>query len=352
MTQKRLYGFGVFFVFACVVIALACTTPVYQYSLQRWPADPYQLVVLYRDSLSASDNNLLVALDTAVNAYQPPANLVIKAVNISKPLPLELAGLLPGIAVTGSMPLVVLRYPKVIRNGKPVWTGPLTNNLVHSLVTSPARRRMADGLLQGCSGVWAFIESGAARKDTEALARLQSQNLPVVTISRADPLERITIAMLMHSELDLFGYRDQPMVFPIYGRGRALYSLVGRGIIRDNINDARRFLEGPCACEIKMQNPGTDLLMGANWNESYALFPAIEDEPVPPLSGVFAERESTGMVLSNRIPSDSTRPSEPGITPMSGMRLMSIVVGTGIVLAGVIIIASAAVIVRARKARQ
>lgn len=350
MIYKRLYSLSAFFVFICIVITLACTTPVYQYSLQRWPADPYQAVVLYRDSLSPSDSKLLMALDTMINTYQPPANLIVKPVNISGPLPRELSGL-SGITPTGSVPLVVLCYPQVIQGGRPVWSGPLTSNLVQVLVMSPARTRIAEGLLQGCSGMWAFVESGDTQKDTEARARLQAQNLPVVTISRADPRETITIAMLMHSELDLFGYRDQPMVFPLYGRGRAVYSLVGRGIIRDNINDVRRFLEGPCACEIKMQNPGTDLLMGANWNDAYTLFPAIEDEPVPPLSGVFAEREPTGTVLSSRIPSNSTRPSEPRSVPLSVRRLAGIVVGTGIVLAGVIIIASMFVIVHARKAR-
>jgi hypothetical protein len=332
------------------MIAFACTTPVYQYSLQRWPADPYQVVVLYRDSLSAADNALLLALDTTVNSYQPPANLFIKPVNISEPLPRELSGV-AGIVTTGSMPRVVLRYPKMIQKGKAVWSGLLTSNLVQSLVRSPARTRIAEGLLQGCSGVWACIESGDKQKDTAALSKLRSAQLSVVSIARTDPLEAITIAMLMHSEPDLFDYCEEPIVFPIYGRGRALYSLVGRGIHLDNITDARSFLEGPCACEIKMQNPGTDLLMGANWNEAYTLFPEIEDEPVPPLSGVFAESELTETVLSNGVPSSSVGPPEPLPDPASGLDLMSIVIVTGSVLAGIIIMASVIVVMRVRNAR-
>jgi len=305
---------------------------------------------LYRDSLSAADNALLLALDTVVNSYQPPANLFIKPVNISEPLPRELSSV-SGIDTTGSMPRVVLRYPKIIQKGKTIWAGSLTSNLVQSLVTSPARERIAEGLLQGCSSVWAFIESGDKEKDTATLTKLQSAQLPVVSIARTDPLEVITIAMLMHSEPDLFDYREEPIVFPVYGRGRALYSLVGRGINVDNINDARGFLEGPCACEIKMQNPGTDLLMGANWNEAYTLFPEIEDEPVPQLSGVFTEPELTGTVLSTGVPSSSVNPPESLPAPASDLDLMSIVIGTGSILAGIIITASVIVIMRARNAR-
>jgi hypothetical protein len=204
--------------------------------------------------------------------------------------------------------------------------------------------------------VWAFIESGNRTKDSAALAQLRSAQVPVVSIARTDPLEAITIAMLMHSEPDLFEYLEEPIVFPVYGRGRALYSLVGRGIIPDNINDARSFLEGPCACEIKMQNPGTDLLMGADWNDVYTLFPEIEDEPIPPLSGVFAERAPTATALAAEMTTGTAVRTDgsPGIRTdrMSRSGLGRIVFGTGIILVVAIIIASIGMIVLARRARR
>jgi len=36
--------------------ACACTVPVFRYSLERWPADPYGIFVLHGGDLSAEDN--------------------------------------------------------------------------------------------------------------------------------------------------------------------------------------------------------------------------------------------------------------------------------------------------------
>jgi hypothetical protein len=45
-----------------------------------------------------------------------------------------------------------------------------------------------------------------------------------------------------------------------------LYALVGAGITADNIREAGAFLVGACSCEVKRQNPGTDLLMAVDWD--------------------------------------------------------------------------------------
>ena len=65
---------------------------------------------------------------------------------------------------------------------------------------------------------------------------------------------------------DLELYSSQPMAFPVYGRGRVLYSLVGDGINRQSIAEACAFLVGPSACEIKASNPGSDLLIPLDWD--------------------------------------------------------------------------------------
>jgi hypothetical protein len=70
--------------------------------------------------------------------------------------------------------------------------------------------------------------------------------------------------MLLRSEPDL-AERSDPMVFPVFGRGRALLPLVGAGITARNIHDSAAFLVGACSCEVKELNPGFDLLLAANW---------------------------------------------------------------------------------------
>jgi hypothetical protein len=98
--------------------------------------------------------------------------------------------------------------------------------------------------------------------------------------------------LLLGSEADLGEYSNEPVIFPVFGRGRALYALIGEGINTDNIRETVAFLVGPCGCEIKMMNPGVDLLMAANWDAAamrfYEEFYETYNE-VPEVTGVMPE---------------------------------------------------------------
>jgi hypothetical protein len=111
----------------------------------------------------------------------------------------------------------------------------------------------------------------------------------VLRISRTDAAETILLTLLLNSESDLHEYGSEPIVFPVYGRGRAFLSLVGKGINEETIMRMAGFLTGPCACEIKMENPGTDLLIAAQWMAAIANMPVAEPEPPPKLTSVFPE---------------------------------------------------------------
>ena len=161
------------------------------------------------------------------------------------------------------------------------------------------RTKIAERILDGESAVWIFLESGDTDQDNATAEMLKSQlshmestlKLPetvdwtadgtessssneqelriafsLIRVSRDDPREMMLIQMLMHSEPDLFDYISYPMVFPVYGRGRALYALIGDGINERNIHLACTFVTGACSCEIKAINPGVDLLMTVDWD--------------------------------------------------------------------------------------
>jgi hypothetical protein len=100
------------------------------------------------------------------------------------------------------------------------------------------------------------------------------------------------LTLLLNSEPDLDEYSNEPVVFPVFGRGRVLYALIGQGITTDNIRETIAFLVGPCGCEIKMMSPGVDLLMAANWDAAamqfYQEFYETYNE-VPELTGVMPE---------------------------------------------------------------
>jgi hypothetical protein len=93
------------------------------------------------------------------------------------------------------------------------------------------------------------------------------------------------IEMLLSSEEDLREEKPQTMAFPIFGRGRALYALVGKGINNDTIDAAGADLTGPCTCTVKEQNPGIDMLMPVAWDELVEKLPEA-DKPLPPLVGL------------------------------------------------------------------
>jgi hypothetical protein len=71
--------------------------------------------------------------------------------------------------------------------------------------------------------------------------------------------------MLVRCESDLAD-RSEALAFPVFGRGRALWPLVGRGINAKNVQEASEFLVGACSCQVKEQNPGFDLLLSADWD--------------------------------------------------------------------------------------
>ncbi len=75
-----------------------------------------------------------------------------------------------------------------------------------------------------------------------------------------------SFANLVHCEPDI-PTRQEPLVYPVFGRGRSLLPMIGAGIIADNIQEYAEFLVGACSCEIKEQNPGFDLsVAAANWD--------------------------------------------------------------------------------------
>jgi hypothetical protein len=282
-------------VFTCASPAWACDVPVFRYALEYWPAAPYQVDVLSHTPLSAREREALQRLDGAPSPAAPRANAVIRLADPADPSNASSERLWRELG-SPALPLLVLHD---IHTRRPIWSGPLTASNAAKLVDSPARREVARRILEGHSAVWVLLESGDRAKDSAAKARLettlreleQTLKLPdpqgsapfsgeeatapprpplqlrfsFLTVSRGDPAESVFAQLLLHTEQDLDRYSAEPMVFPVYGRGRVLYALVGRGITRENLEEAGRFLIGACSCEAKEENPGTDLLIAADW---------------------------------------------------------------------------------------
>jgi len=100
---------------------------------------------------------------------------------------------------------------------------------------------------------------------------------------------------LLHCEPDLGEFKAEPMVFPVFGRGRALEPLIGKGITLDNVWDYCAYITGACSCEVKKQNPGVDLLTALDWDAVIEGSQIIIDKVLPPLEGVASLLQEPGI---------------------------------------------------------
>ena len=122
--------------------------------------------------------------------------------------------------------------------------------------------------------------------------------------------------MLTESEADLIEYKSSPLAFPVFGRGRLLYTLVDEGINERNVRAMCEFIISACSCEIKIQNPGVDLLIAADWEKGIDNRWA-EDFDLPPLVGLselVSAEDSEDSSKANIIPAQSSPYSPDPVT--------------------------------------
>jgi hypothetical protein len=287
-------------VLGLTAIACACNVPVFRFALERWRPDVYRVTLLHRGPLSEAQQKMSRPLLEAQE--KGSANFVLQVVDVSElekptdnnqgPLAEILSGAWSRIGM--GEPWLIVQYPTLVRVDVPVWSGPLASEAVTRLTGSPIRQELVRRLSEGQSVVWLLLESGIEAKDNAAAELLEDElrelqrslKLPELTADPDDELlartplklafsvlrvpksaatEEALVGMLVHCESDLTD-RSDPLAFPVFGRGRALLPLVGRGINAKNIQDASEFLVGACSCQVKEQNPGFDLLLSSNWD--------------------------------------------------------------------------------------
>src|SRR5262249_14378219 len=205
------------------------------------------------------------------------ANLTLQTVDLNQPTDEALEQLFQA-EQSPELPWLVVRYPAASKIQENVWSGRLRAEVIRCLLDSPGRQEIAQRLLAGDAAVWVWLPSGDAAKDAAVADLLQAQlkklqetlKLPtptstiegqaaappspplrltfsLVRVARTDPAEKMLVQMLLHTESDLADYTE-PLVFPVFGRGRVLYALVGNGINADNLEEAARFVTGACSC--------------------------------------------------------------------------------------------------------
>lgn len=276
-------------IFGLVAVAQACNVPVFRFALERWRPDPYRVTLFHRGALSDADQALVNELEA--RQENSSLNVAVRAIDLEKLNDAD-RELFASLKDT-PLPSLVVHYPTYLRIPAPIWSGPLNRDAIAHVADSPLRQEIVRRLVDGQTAVWLLLE-GSQAEQNDAAAKLLDEKLkmlekelklPELTDASEDKLlaatplqlmfsvlrvprgdaEHPLIQMLVNSESDL-PERSDPMVFPVFGRGRALLPLVGAGITANNIHDSAAFLVGACSCEVKEQNPGFDLLLAADWN--------------------------------------------------------------------------------------
>jgi len=293
--------------------ARACNVPVFLYALQQWPADAYELVVYHQEGRIPPDAEQMLQ-EPRIGRHS--INLSIRRVAADSA---DGKRHLQQNGVT-TLPWMELYYPAHVHIAEPLWSGPCTPAHLASIFHSPSRQQVSEKIVAGDAVVWILLTAGDPRRDSQAAVLIKAtleragqelvvpeigtdingnpipvtdfKNMPVsfsaITVDRSDPQEVVFVRMLLHSEPDLLSF-DQPMAFPVFGRGRMMYALVGEGINEKNILEACRSAVAWCSCEIKALNPGVDLLLAADWSNP-ALARWVKKEAISPLVGLEASR--------------------------------------------------------------
>lgn len=313
---------------SCLIApALPCNIPVFRYALERWPSDDYQLVVYSDGPLADAAEQSLLAIEASVNASNgatqqvndqssKSCNLVVVRVDVSttsvestdprviearkrwkteysnqkldqlktieKPNPL-------------AQPFAELRSASIGGKTITVWSGELSKWDNSLMLESPVRRQLCQNLMRGDAVVWLLIQSKDAERNMAVRKLLLEQNkelsqkielpdgigLPgselysevplllnftILDVDREDPQETFLKSLLSRYDAEAFS-SDEPLVVPVFGRGRALEVIPASRLDAGMVGDLTAFLCGACSCQVKERNPGFDLLLTMQWQE-------------------------------------------------------------------------------------
>lgn len=293
--------------------ANACAIPVFRYALERWPPYPYQIIVFHDKALDKKEEDAIEAIEESYS------NLSGWHVDLNDKLPEELSLIWEEEKKKADLPWLVVRYPEQfwgVVDSKTFWSGPFDLQKLSEVTSSPARTELVQNMLRGISSVWVYVEGGDKENDDakvkilkDRLAMIKKEailppeafeevgqgemadtvplkiDFEIIRLARDDPKEQVFLNMLLKTERELGKHKNEPMFFPVFGQGRALWALIGKGINDEMIDRICEFMLGDCSCEIKDLNPGVDLLITADWFGGISNILSVSDIP-PTLVGI------------------------------------------------------------------
>jgi len=242
------------------LISLACTTRVSEWILLNSRPNQYTLAYFHNRPLSESQ----IKQNMAVAEQIKTANIQFKTINSGE--------------VTE--PYYGLYYKNRF------FSAYKTADELRGLTSSPLRNKIASEIMSGKLCVMLYLKTDDREKDEKGMKILNKtlesspfgRIITVIELSRNSRDEHHFASMLLNVEDDL-RYIQEPMLFGIFGRFKALEPLLGKGISVENINLMIDYFTAECSCLIKDDLPGTDILFPDKWeNPRAALLNRILDE--------------------------------------------------------------------------
>lgn len=315
--------------------SLACQVPVFRYALERWQADTFRLQLIHQGEAPAE-----------LSIEPKHLNLEFESINVDNLTPNERFAVV-GIEKLTEYPAFLLHPPKSWKNPEPL-VFPGTKETLESIINSPLRQRIKNDLLEGQSAVWVLVEGsdhsanestfnllndtlkeaaksiqipegviqadqvGKVGKDINLDDVLRSSiplkiSFKIERVKRSDPAEQTFLSVLTTNR---YSPPQEPLVVPIFGRGRTPGPLLGSSITAETITIACEYLCGACSCQVKSGNPGYDLLFQANWQEKLQSGLVVVDKSLPTVLPSLNDESATAQEL----PSEKSSLKSQGIT--------------------------------------
>ncbi len=307
---------------ALSVDASACNIPVFRYALERWKSDSFEIVVLH-DDLTADQEQFISELESASSENDGVANAVVVRSKKDADQNESNVGLWKWVSQSPDIKLPYLVVRGRAGQGMEIqpWQGSFDDAKQIGLLDSPVRKELVRRLQNGHSIVWLMLKSNDPTRTAKTRDLLKSQchaleskiklpdgiGLPGSELHSEIPLlikfsfleidpddrrEELLVKLLtgIHPEALTVG---DPLVVPIFGRGRALEVIPASDVSPELIEDLTLFMSGACSCQVKERNPGFDLLLSTNWNRE--LFG--ENGLLPPPAKTVADRAPTLLTI-------------------------------------------------------
>ena len=109
----------------------------------------------------------------------------------------------------------------------------------------------------------------------------------VLEIDPSNPKEQFLARLLTGFQAEAAA-SGEPLIAPVFGRGRALKVVPASQLDAELMEDLTVFLCGACSWQVKEQNPEFDLLLSTNWNT--VLFSEGSEGLPPAAPGACADR--------------------------------------------------------------